>query len=212
MRSPMQSYVQFGCGMNPAEGWENFDASPTLLLERVPFIGRLVRKNELPFPRVVKYGDIVHGLPVRYASCRAIYCSHVLEHLSLFDCRKALKNAYNLLGPGGVFRAVLPDLEVAIRNYVTNESSDAALEFMRETQLGFLRRGRSLKDLVKLIWGNSNHLWMWDYKSLDAELKAAGFVEVRRAFFGDAADKMFKSAEQAERWHNCLGVECRKPA
>jgi predicted SAM-dependent methyltransferase len=205
-------YVQYGCGMSPAIGWENFDGSPTLLLERTPLIGMLIRKNKQRFPRSVQYGDIVRGLPIPKASCKAIYCSHVLEHLSLSDCRIALRNTCNLLQAGGVFRAVLPDLEAAIKTYIANSTKDAAPLFMRETQLGLENRGKQAKDLVKLFWGNSHHLWMWDYKSLAAELKAAGFAEIRKASFGDAEEKMFRSAEQQDRWANCLGIECKKPA
>ena len=191
---------------------EKFDASPTLLFERTPFVGKLVRKNKQRFPRSVQYGDIVRGLPISGGSCKAVYCSHVLEHLSLADCRKALRNTINLLRPGGTFRAVLPDLEEAIRHYVSDGTQGAAPSFMRETQLGYEKRGRQASDLVKLFWGNSHHLWMWDYKSLAAELEATGFTEIRRAFFGDAEEKMFQSAEQRDRWANCLGIECKKPA
>lgn len=205
-------YVQYGCGMNPAEGWVNFDASPTLLIERLPLIGQLARKNKQRFPKSVQHGDIVRGLPIPKHYCKAIYCSHVLEHLSLADCRTALRNTFDLLRPGGTFRAVLPDIEAAIKNYINDGTKDAAPSFMRETQLGSEKRGRSAKELVKLFWGNSHHLWMWDYKSLESELKLAGFTEIRRAFFGDSEEEMFQSAEHQDRWTNCLGVECKKPS
>jgi hypothetical protein len=52
---------------------------------------------------------------------------------------------------------------------------------------------------------------MWDYKSIKAELEDAGFVQVRRAFFGDSGDPMFKEVEVESRWaDDCLGVECKK--
>ena len=196
--------------MTPAEGWTNFDASPALLLERIPFFGRMLRKNDQRFPRSVMYGDIVKGLPIPRSSCSAIYCSHVLEHLSLADCRKALRNTHDLLQPGGVFRAVLPDIEVAIMNYINDGSKDAAHTFMRETDLGLECRRRGLIELVIQQWGNSRHLWMWDYKSLEDELKKAGFSGIRRASFGDADEAMFGPAEQLDRWTNCLGIECKK--
>lgn len=211
-RKNQSQYVQYGCGMSPAEGWRNFDASPTLIFERTPFIGKIVSKNEQPFPKTVEYGDIVRGLPVSIGSCKAIYCSHVLEHLCLADCKLALRNTMLLLRPGGTFRAVLPDLEVAINNYLNDGSTDAAPAFMRETQFGIEKRGRKFKNLVKSFWGNSHHLWMWDYKSLALELEVAGFTQIRRAFYGDAQEILFHSAEQQDRWENCLGIECQKPA
>lgn len=207
-------YVQYGCGWNltlPA-GWRHFDASPTLRFERIPLIGRLGTKNAGRFPEIVEYGDIVKGLPIAEGNCKAIYCSHVLEHLSLEDFRRALQNTYRLLQTGGVFRAVMPDLEYAIQQYVTSVSADAALAFLRGTALGRERRNRNLKGFIFDWLGNNAHLWMWDYKSLEMELRNAGFGSIRRAQFGDSADAKFQTIENPERWQNALSIECTRNA
>jgi ubiquinone/menaquinone biosynthesis C-methylase UbiE len=65
-------------------------------------LGRIAG-NSQSFPKEVKYGDIVKGLPVADNSFRCVYASHVLEHLALHDFRKALRNTFNILEPGGVF-------------------------------------------------------------------------------------------------------------
>jgi SAM-dependent methyltransferase len=204
-------YVQYGCGFSAPVGWKNFDASLTLAFERLPLVGRLYIKNESRFPENVEYGDIVKGLPVAHDSCKGVYCSHILEHLSFNDFKVALSNTYKILQPGGIFRLVLPDLEYSVRHYLSDPSSDAASAFMRETYLGNENRPRGLKNLVISWLGNSQHLWMWDYKSIEQELNKAGFVVVRRAFFGDSSDAMFFGVEERSRWDNCLGVECKKP-
>lgn len=203
-------YVQYGCGWTAPPAWLNFDASPTLRFERMPLLGRLYTRNRQRFPANVEYGDIVRGLPVPAGSCRAIYCSHILEHLSLEDCRHALRNTHALLQPGGIFRLVLPDLESAIRKYLNNPVPNAAPEFIQHTGLGLERKKRGLHGLLVAWLGNSQHLWMWDYKSMEQELRAAGFHEVRRAQFGDSADPHFKDVEQHDRWNDCLGIECRQ--
>src|SRR4051812_43659884 len=106
-------YVQYGCGLSAPESWRNFDASPTLRLQRLPVVGRRLHGGGLPlFPSNVEYGDIVRGLPVSPGSCRGVYCSHVLEHLALADFRTALRNTRAILRDGGIFRFVLPDLEL----------------------------------------------------------------------------------------------------
>src|SRR5262249_16855882 len=107
--------VQYGCGTSTAEGWRNFDASPTLRFERIPVVGRLYSKNGARFPGNAEYGDIVKGLPIADGSCDAVYCSHVLEHLALDDLHVALANTLRIVKPGGVFRLVVPDLEVLAR-------------------------------------------------------------------------------------------------
>lgn len=203
-------YVQYGCGWSAPKEWRNFDASPTLRFERLPLIGHLYTKNESRFPENVEYGDIVKGLPVPAESCKGVYCSHILEHLSLNDFRVALRNTRAILRPSGIFRLVLPDLEYSAKRYIDNTSNEAALEFMRETSLGHESRSRGIKGLISVWLGNSHHLWMWDYKSIQAELENAGFVDVRTASFGDSSDPMFGKVEEIGRWENCLGAECRK--
>lgn len=201
-------YVQYGCGWKsaPAE-WRNFDASPTLWFERIPLFGRLYTKNSTRFPENAEFGDIVKGLPVPPNSCKAVYCSHTLEHLALADFRIALQNTRQMLVPSGVFRFVLPDLEYLISQYSNDPSSEAALKFMSESRLGQEKRPRGLKGFAFAWLGNTEHLWMWDFKSMAAELERAGFVEIRRAAFGDSGDPMFEKVESAVRWQNCLGMQ-----
>jgi hypothetical protein len=205
-------YVQYGCGLSAPAQWRNFDASPTLRFERLPIVGRLYTKNGCRFPSNVEYGDIVKGLPVPASSCRAVYCSHVLEHLALDDFRTALHNTMTLLRPGGTFRLVLPDLEHYARQYLENHSDNAALEFMRKTYFGYQSRTRSFKGFAVAWLGTSRHLWMWDYRSIKSELENVGFNGVRRACFGDSSDPVFAAVEDRDRWEDCLGVECTKPA
>lgn len=204
-------YVQYGCGWSAPDEWRNFDASPTLRYERLPILGRLYTKNHDRFPINVEYGDIVKGLPVRQNSCAGVYCSHVLEHLSLADFRIALGNTKKILRPNGIFRLVLPDLEHSIHLYKNDSSPEAALEFMRETSLGHETRARGLGGALRAWLGNSNHLWMWDYPSIVPELEKQGFVDIRRAHYGDSSDPSFSTVENEGRWKDALGLECRKP-
>ena len=133
-----------------------------------------------------------------------------LEHLSLEDCREALKNTYRMLQKGGLFRLVMPDLENAIDNYLKNKSYSASYEFMRETSLGIEERNRTIKNFIFSWLGNSQHYWLWDYKSIKYELEQVGFQEVRKAQFGDSSDNKFSNVENSGRWANCLGVESMK--
>src|SRR5882724_4285284 len=136
-------YVQYGCGPSPGEGWLNFDSSPTLRIERIPVIGGLVSRrfsgNTWRFPPSVRYGDICKGLPVAEGTARGVYASHVLEHLSLDDCRQALVNTFKLLAPGGTFRLIVPDLEERAKRYVEQVATgtpDAAGLFLDSSGLG----------------------------------------------------------------------------
>jgi predicted SAM-dependent methyltransferase len=173
-------------------------------------MGRLYTRNVQRFPENVQYGDIVKGLPIPDASCKGIYCSHVLEHLALDDFRVALRHSHAYLRSGGVFRLVVPDLEKLAKGYLADSSPDAAYHFMRSSFLGKERRATSLSAIISKWFGNSDHLWMWDEKSMRGELLARGFREIRRAAFGDALDARFTDVEQAERFEGALAMECKK--
>jgi SAM-dependent methyltransferase len=207
-------YVQYGCWKDAPDGWENYDCSPWLRIDRLPLVGvracRFLDSMWTPFPKRVLYGDIVVGLPLEEGSCKMVYCSHVLEHLSLSDFRQALQNTARLLEPGGVFRGVLPDLRFCVDKYLQCPDGGAALEFMRGTGLGDVSRDRGLKGLLKELLGNSRHRWMWDSESLSRELGNAGFQDIRRAQFGDSSDALVSRVERQDRWVNCLGFECIK--
>lgn len=202
--------VQYGCGFSSAKGWLNFDSSPTLRFERLPVIGKLYTRNAQRFPDEVQFGDIVRGLPIPEGSCKAVYCSHVLEHLSRDDVDTALRNTYRLLQPGGTFRLVLPDLEQLAQSYLSSTGPHASSEFMENAGLGKTSRPRGLRGVVVDLIGNSAHLWMWDERSLGHKLREHGFSNVRRAAFGDWTDPAFAAVEDQSRFTGCLAMECTK--
>ncbi|MEM9313883.1 MAG: methyltransferase domain-containing protein [Pseudomonadota bacterium] len=200
--------VQYGCGFCAPDDWCNFDSSPTLRFERLPLIGRLHTKNDARFPANVRFGDVVRGLPVPDQSATYLYCSHVLEHLSLEDMRLALENSYRVLRSGGVFRLVMPDLKVAATRYLASDDARAAIAFHRETLLGMESRPRGVMGALKEWLGNSRHLWLWDYPACVVELEKVGFRKCRRAYFGDSEHEVFAQVEAADRWRDALGIEC----
>jgi SAM-dependent methyltransferase len=203
-------YVQFGCGISALEGWRNFDAGPAFWLQKhLPFTKSiLIRKGFPDYPvERIEYGDIITGSAVPVNSVKAVYCSHVLEHLTLSEFRRAVRSVFTCLEPGGRFRIVVPDLDFYVSRYVSDPSPERAFRFLNESGLGH-PRGRGL--LAK-VFGRSVHLWMWNYEAMAKELEDAGFVEIRRAFFNDSEEPRFKELEEPGRWEDCLGVECRRP-
>lgn len=207
-------YVQYGCGSSAPKEWINFDISPTLLIEKVPILGTIIKlRQKNIFPSNVLFGNIVKGLPIEEETCDAVFCSHVLEHLSLQDFKIAIKNTYIILKSGGIFRFIVPDLEAAARVYLKsldNGESFASIKFMENTFLGIEKRQRGFKGLLRYFWGNSHHLWMWDTKSLFMELENAGFTQIQKCKFNDSKDEMFKYVEDAIRFENAVAIECRK--
>lgn len=203
--------IHYGCGLDEAAGWANFDASPTLWLQRLPLAGPAFRKWMPPlFPAGVQYGDIIRGLPIRPASCEAIYCCHVLEHLALEDFQLALRNTNKYLKTGGIFRLVVPDFEQLVAVYLANPEPAALSNFLSYTYLGRKTRPKGVVGILREYFENSHHLWMWDYKGMESELRAAGFRGVRRCQLGDAANPAFHALENPARFECSLAVECTK--
>ena len=212
--------VQYGAGWAAPAGWLNFDSSPSVRLERLPLLGRFLRVNAERFPAGIRFGDIVAGLPVPDASAKAVYASHVLEHLAYEDCLTALRNTWRILQPGGVFRLIVPDLAARARRYVEAVSAadpGASPWFMRTTLLGQEQRPRALKARVRDSLGNTAHRWMWDEPSLRAALTDAGFTAIRVCAFGDAEDPDFRTVEARDRFVDEdtgiteLAMEARRP-
>ena len=213
-RGELGAYVQFGCGLCAPATWLNFDAGPAFWIERkLPFLKPALLKRGFPdYPANIRYGNVIKGLPIPRESARAVYCSHVLEHLALNEFRLTLRNVHSYLVPGGTFRAVQPDLEWLAKSYVSSTDSEAASDFMRDSDLGVPEQKGGISGVLKLLFGRSAHLWMWDFKNMARELEAAGFTDIRRAQCRDNPEPRFHDVEEFNRWENCLGIECRKPA
>jgi SAM-dependent methyltransferase len=204
--------VQFGSGPMACADWLNFDCSPTLRIQRLPIIGAFAqRRMTTVFADDVLYGDTRTGLPLEDGSVQYLYCSHVLEHLSLEDFRLSLKDCLRILAPGGVFRAVMPDLEAIVADYGSDDTPGACSRMMENSNLGMPTRPKGVMGGLRTILGNARHLWLWDYKGARAEFEAAGFTGIRRAEFDDSAYPVFKEIEEISRWEGQLGLECFKP-
>lgn len=207
--------VQYGCGKCAPDNWINFDISPTLRLERLPIIGRFFIRNEWgPYPKNVKVGNIVRGLPgIKDNSCDAVYCSHVLEHLYYSDLQIALKNTYDILKENGIFRLVVPDMEVFVNTYLENKQKGlktACHTLISSTLMADESPKKNITDKIIHFIGNSKHYWNYDYDSMSHELEKAGFKQIRRALLNDSENKNFLDVEDFGRFYKCLAIECRK--
>jgi hypothetical protein len=203
--------LHYGCGLHAVDDWMNCDASLTLRLQSLPVVGPIARKLIAPeFPAGAEYGNIVSGLRLPPNSCDAIYCCHVLEHLSLVEARRALQNTYSYLKPGATFRMVVPDLEQQVSAYLKDEEPSAASNFLRYTFLGREDRPRGIIGFLRTYLGHSHHLWMWDFESLADELQRIGFKSIRRYEFGDVHAPDFVEVEVKARFEWSLAIECKK--
>ena len=67
-------------------------------------------------------------MPFSEGVFRAIYCSHVLEHLPAEDVPALLDEFHRLLRPEGLVRIVVPDLEAATARAIAGDSPWISIE------------------------------------------------------------------------------------
>ena len=194
----MRNY-HIGCGYTLGKSWINCDNSPIAFFDQIPLLSRLIKINKRKFPDGITYGNIVKKKLCNKESADNIYCSHVLEHVSYFDAKKMLKNIYDMLKKGGVFRIVVPSLESRIEKYQENKDANKFME-----SLGCVSKSENtnLINKIRFLFGGSRHRWMYDEKSLYEELKIAGFDNVRNCFYGDSGLKIFSEVEDEERFYS----------
>ncbi|MGB0564058.1 MAG: class I SAM-dependent methyltransferase [Spirulinaceae cyanobacterium] len=210
--------LHVGCGLVVGESWLNTDASSSLRLVKLPFIGRWLQKRlNLPaWSTQVRYGNIVQGLAIAPNSCELIYASHVLEHLSRQDFDRAMQRIFNYLQPGGMFRAVVPDLEMLAQQYCQAlqdpvTAPQAADNFMHLSCTGHPGSRATFRQRLQDAFANHRHQWMWDQASLQQAFEVVGFTEVRVCTYGDWQDARFGEVEHRESFGGAIAVQGRKP-
>jgi predicted SAM-dependent methyltransferase len=213
-----KTYIQYGAGNEAVHGWLSFDSSPTLRLQRLPIIGKLIiGRLNCVFDDDIKYGDIIKGLPLYDESVDVVFCSHILEHLSLEDFYIALKNTKKILKSGGVFRVIVPDLLLDVEDYLKAYSSPdgggASISFFKNSCVGKLSRRKTIKEFIVEYMGNSSHLWMWDEKSLSRALHETGFTNIERFYEGktDSNYELITRPERPHQFERGIALQCIKP-
>ena len=140
--------LNLGCGHVPLDGYINVD------------------RRELPGVDIV---SDVGNLPFEELSLAEIFSAHVLEHLPQQRLRRLLPYWRSLLGPKGIFRAVVPDGEAMLAGIAAGSYS---FEHFREVLFG----GREYE--------GDFHFNLFTPDSLSNLLVEAGFKE------DDGASKM----------------------
>jgi predicted SAM-dependent methyltransferase len=156
------SGLVIGSGSNPKQGWINSD-----------------------FDFRIAFLDVSKKLPIISNSVVRIYAEHVCEHLTISSARIMFSESYRILTRGGVLRIVVPDLEGHINLY--QSQSDERLEYLSDLRSqGF--QAEHFTDIIKSFatyWGHHKG-YFWDFESLSKELKAAGFLDIKRFSVGQS--------------------------
>lgn len=209
--------LNIGSWLDVAQGWTNVDSSAYIRISQIPIIGSLILSavHAPSIPQSIIYGDLVKGLKIEPNSCKLIFASHILEHLSLADFHVALNNLYVYLQPQGILRIIVPDLKQYINQYTQqlseeSKANQAAHSFIFGSGLGYKKTRQSLSHRFQEILSNSRHQWMWDEPSLSTALSKHGFKDIRRCKYGEWQDTRFAAVEKEKRHWNSLCLEATK--
>ena len=183
-------WLHLGCGLNAPEDWLNVDGSAQVWFAQHPRLKRLLvaaqifpaSQAAIPWPANVLRLDLRKPLPFASNRFAAVYSSHTFEHLYRTQAENLARECFRVLHPGGVCRLVLPDLEAAVRRYLTRLSGDAAGEagdkLMEELLVHPASPPRGPLGWYHRVLGFHQHKWMYDAAGQRRMFKEAGFVEV----------------------------------
>lgn len=116
-----------------------------------------------------------------------IFAEHFLEHLTLSEGLAFLRECRRVLAPDGVLRLSTPNLDWV---WLTHYKPPSQLT-PDEQLIGCLEINRAFHG-----WG---HRFLYNVRTLELALRAAGFAEVERKAYGESEVEALRNLERHER-------------
>ncbi len=132
--------------------------------------------------------DIRRELPFADGSADRVLAEHVVEHLDFKeDVPRLFGEVFRVLAPGGTFRVIVPDCEAFLKAYA---SGDAAAWEKLGWPLDKLPDDIStpMHVINHMFHQDGEHLFGYDFHTLDRLLRTAGFDRVEKQAFGRSLD------------------------
>jgi predicted SAM-dependent methyltransferase len=151
-RAPYRLHL--ACGKVHLPGWVNID-------------------RDAPSNIVDVSWDLRDPLPIADMSAEFIHHEHFLEHLTVPEGLKLLRESRRLLMPGGVLRVAMPDLTECVRRYAEHDWRKPWME--KYGNQGIQTRA----EFINVAFREWEHQWLYDREELHRRLKEAGFETIR---------------------------------
>ncbi len=146
--------LHLACGTMYKEGWINIDNNSDNNIEKLDY-----------------NWDLRFALPFDDNSADFIYNEHFLEHLTVEEGQRAIKDFLRVLKPGGVMRVAMPDLTAMIATYQDSNWKERLAPYFKQYGLEFIQTRAELLNINFRAWG---HKWLYDWEELERRLKEAG--------------------------------------
>lgn len=170
--------LHLGCGDVYKKGWVNIDGVSYGDNVKIDLIYDL--RNPLPFPdNSVDY----------------IFNEHFLEHLSVEESRKSLKDFMRVLKPNGVMRIAMPDLDIIMKAYFNTEWKKEGEDFFKKFDLSFIETKAELVNINFRWWG---HQWLYDWEELERRLKEVGCTNIKKCELRESEHLELKNLENRD--------------
>ncbi|TDV16305.1 class I SAM-dependent methyltransferase [Paraburkholderia caballeronis] len=154
--------------------------------------------------------DLRAGIPAHDDSLELVYHCHMLEHLSYKDGISFIQDCHRALSHGGKMRIVVPDLELWIKAYTSNDRF-----FFEEYQKILDKDIYSTNCSIFMgMLHNHDHKCGYDFETLKWVLNRCGFVDIHKTLYADSrhvSDIAEIEPYNALRVMESLCVECVKP-
>lgn len=152
--------LHIGCGTNYFDGWINIDNNSD----------NNIQKLDLNW-------DLRNPLPFNENSVDFIFNEHFLEHLTVEEGVKALKDFKRVLKPDGIIRIAMPNLIDCIKTYNNPNWKQDNAESFNKYGLNFIKTKAEYLNINFRWWG---HQWLYDWEELERRLNEAGFHDINQ--------------------------------
>lgn len=147
---------------------------------------------------IIAYSGVDIVLDVRepwpMSDVEFVFAEHFLEHLTLADGLTFLRLCRRALRPDGVLRVSTPNLDWV---WLTHYKNPADMTD-QERLIGCLEMNRAFHG-----WG---HEFLYNRKTLELALRAAGFAEVSAREYGESPNPELRGLERHERHGDLPGT------
>lgn len=204
-----RAMVNLGSSARSAPDWNNIDSSWLVRLGKHRLLCSILFRLGLlsieRYRRITSMDkktilwDLSKGIPFADQTFDVVYHCHVLEHIDRENALSFVKECNRVLKTGGIIRIVVPDFEIAAKEYVdivnrlphdaTMVEHTNAMESMIDQMVVRTPRYRRQHNWIvrffeNLLIGNTAsagvlHRWMYDRFSVEQLLKDAGFSSVK---------------------------------
>jgi len=162
-RFPTRSLkLHLGCGTVRLDGWVNIDLP--------------ARARALETPPDLRW-DVRRRLPFGDGAARLVYHEHLMEHLTVDEGTRGLRDWLRVLEPGGVLRIATPDLEYLVDRYRAGWRDQA---WLRQPEYAFIGTRAEMLNVAFRWW---DHRYLYDGEELERRMREAGFGTIRRCAY-----------------------------